>query len=201
MVEKWSDVTLGQWKRLNAIDPESEDRTFEMVAVLCDTTLDDILNRPLPEVSGLVKKLNFLAESKPRTHRVKTRYRLGDTTYVFNTDYRELTVSQYIDFTNIPKGPEHLTELLTVFLIPKDKAYGQGYNIEKVMQDIDTYLTLEEANSLSAFFLQWWETLLWIAEIRAGRSLRKAVKAGAVTREQMEETLETIRGLRTAING
>lgn len=202
MTESWKQMTLGQWKRLTHIPDDGEDRVFEMVAVLCDTTLDDIMNRPIQEVGGLTKKLNFLSEKKPMLRRVRSRYRLGETEYVFRMDPRSITVSQYIDYVNIPKDTDHMAELLSVFLIPEgsDK-YNEGYNIEKVARDIDRYMLLEDANSLSAFFLSWYRISLARMGRMTRRALRRAVKDGAVTKEEADRTMETIGLLRRAISG
>ena len=200
MITSWKDMPVGMFKRLLQVDDKSEDRAFEVVAVLCDTTVDDILDRPLAEVKKMRADTKFL-EKPPKVHLVKDRYRLGDTTYVFNADYTDVTVNQYIDFVNTPKDTEHISEILSVFLIPNGCKYGKGYKLEKAVQDIDRYLGYEDANSLSAFFLGRWVLYLRSVERATRKALRRAVKEKVITKAEMEEAMRRVEAFRTATSG
>lgn len=188
MIDNWKDMKVGQFKRLLDIDSESEDSVFEMVSVLCGETLDQTLNRPIADVRRDVEKLSFL-ETQPKIVRAHGKYKLGDTTYVFTSDPGEITLAQYIDFSNEKKDASHITEMLSIVLVPEGHEYGQGYSFDKVRQDIDTYLGYEDANAISAFFFGLWILCLKRAVRVTRKALKKAVKEGAVTKEQAEETL------------
>ena len=195
MIDNWKDMPLKMFRRLLEVDADSEDRGFELVAVLCDTTLDDILDRPLQDVKEMIARTKFL-ETKPKVRLVRDEYRLGDTTYVFKPDYTDITVNQYIDFVNTPKDTAHISELLSVFLIPKGRKYGQGYNLQKAVQDIDQYMGYEDANSLSAFFLGRWLLYVRSVEKETRKALKRAVREKVITRQEAEETMEKFRRLR-----
>lgn len=200
MIDNWKDMPVGMFKRLLDVDTESEDRAFALVAVLCDTTVDDILDRPLPEVKEMIERTKFL-EKKPKVRIVKGEYRLGDTVYTFNPDYTDIVVNQYIDFVNTPKDVEHVSEILSIFLIPKGKQYCKGYNVQKVVQDIDQYLGYEDANSLSAFFLGRWVLYLRSVERVTRKALKRAVKEKVITKEEATEAMEKFATFRQATIG
>lgn len=200
MIKSWKELPVGVFKRLLDVEGEDFDAEIATVAILAGTTPDDILDRPLQEVKQMVQDMRFL-ERTPRVAKVRDEYRLGDTTYTFLKDYTDITVNQYIDFVNTPKDLKHLSEHLSIFLIPKGKKYGQGYNLQKVAQDIDQYLMYEDANSLSAFFLRRWRRCTRLAETATRLALRRAVRQKVVTKEEADATMRKVRRSLRALIG
>ena len=185
-------MPVGVFKRLLDIDEASEDRVFEMVAALCQETLEDTLSRPLADVKRDIESLEWL-EKKPKVVRARGTYRLGDTTYTFISDPGDVITSQYIDFCNTPKDVKHITEMLSIVLVPKGHTYGDGYSFDKVAQDIDTYLMYEDANAITAFFLGLWLLSQKRAVKEMRKSLKMAVKEKVITKDEAKETLKSFR--------
>lgn len=189
MKNKWSDVTVGEFKRLLDVDAENEEGVFEMVSILSDETLDQTLDRPIEEVRRDIEALEFL-KTKPKICRARDRYELGGTVYILQASPQDITTAQYIDFTNEKKDAGHITEMLSIFLVPKGHRYGDGYDFRKVQQDIDRYMSYEDANSVSAFFFGLWILLTRDVEKMTRKALKKAVKAGVITKAEAESVMK-----------
>lgn len=188
MKNKWSDVTVGEFKRLLEVSDDDAERVFEIVSILSGESLDQTLDRPIEEVRRDVEALDFLKE-KPKIRRVRDRYELGGTVYILQASPQDITTAQYIDFTNEKKDVGHISEMLSIFLVPKGHRYGDGYDFRKVQQDIDRYMSYEDANSVSAFFFGLWILLTQDVMKRTRKAMKKAVKEGVISREEAEKVL------------
>jgi hypothetical protein len=189
MRKNWNEITVGQFKRLLEVSDDNDERVFEVVSILSDETLDQTLDRPLEDVRKDIEALEFL-KTKPRIRRVRDRYDLGGTVYILQASPQDITTAQYIDFTNEKKDVGHISEMLSIFLVPKGHRYGDGYDFRKVQQDIDRYMSYEDANSVSAFFLGLWILLTQDTVKRTRKALKKAVKEGVITKEEAEEVMK-----------
>ncbi len=188
MRKNWNEITVGQFKRLLEVSDDNDERVFEVVSILSDETLDQTLDRPLEDVRKDIEALEFL-KTKPKIRRVRDRYDLGGTVYILQASPQDITTAQYIDFTNEKKDVGHISEMLSIFLVPKGHRYGDGYDFRKVQQDVDRYMSYEDANSVSAFFFGLWILLTQDVMKRTRKAMKKAVKEGVISREEAEKVL------------
>lgn len=191
MIDNWYDLKVGQFKKLMALgDGEDEDRYWKVLAILNDTDLDDIMTRPLPEVTAMRSKAEFLNQY-PKVPASKHIYKLGDTKYVFTDHIGDIIVAQYVDFTNTPTDPEHITEQMGVLLVPEGHKYGDGYDMEQVYKDIDEHMSFMDARACSGFFLG--SFLRYLASQRRSlmKMVKRAKKEGLAT-EEAERSLQKL---------
>ena len=188
IIKGWKDLKVGTYQKLVSAEfnPDDPDGIYEMVGILYGLTKDQVLDLPLPQTQELIKSLEFL-QRKPRPILVKFEYDLGGTKYEFKAEASDITTAQYIDFNNTPKEAAKMSELLAVFLVPKGKTYGKGYDFRQVETDIEKYLSVPEALSMSDFFIYRWRTLLQRTTTATKRALKAARKDGAITKEQEKE--------------
>lgn len=157
MISRYEDLSLGKFKELLAIQ---EGNDIEKIAVLSGLTTDALLHLPLTEYRELRDKASFLA-FEPSIPAVRKSYRLNGITYVFKCNYRDLTTAQYVDFTEYQKQEgDTMIELLSLVLIPKGKAYNEGYDIIQAQEDIRDYLAVTDAIAIRDFFFLRLENLL-----------------------------------------
>ena len=100
-------------------------------------------------------------------------------------NFHKLTTAQYIDFQSYSKDSDY-SKMLSVFLVPKGKKYGEGYDALEVINDVST-MPVGEVLGLMGFFIilyrSWSRALLKYSS----RILRKAAK-----REKNQELMETV---------
>lgn len=170
MVKSWNEVTISQYRQIVKIK-ENDDWVWNFLAILENTTYEDIVTRPLKEITEMSSEVLKWAKKPVKRHLVKTEYDINGTKYVLRANPQEITVSQYIDFVNADKQiPDNLPMLLSVFLVPEGKKYNEGYSIEDVASDLEGNMNIEDAMSVCDFFTALYQLL-------SGRILRRAKKA------------------------
>lgn len=191
MIDNWYDLKVGMFKKLMALpDGEDEDRYWKVLAILNDTDVDDIMSRPLQEVTAMRSKAEFLNQY-PKVPASKHIYKLGGTEYVFTDHIGDIILAQYVDFTNTDDGPEHITELMGILLVPKGHKYNDGYDIEQVYKDIDNHMSFMDARACSGFFLGSFLRLLASQRRSLTKMIKKAKRQGVET-EEAEKSLQSL---------
>lgn len=162
MIDSYRRLTVGQYEEIQALckrkDLEDLDIQVKLLAILSGRPEGDILRLPIPEYREAVRRSRFLEvsalEKAGLRPAVAKSYRLGDMTLVPVTDFRKVTTAQYVDFqTFAPVVDDQPAALLSVLMVPKGKAYNEGYDIGEVQRIIRTSLTLADAAAVIAFFL------------------------------------------------
>lgn len=182
MVKGWNELSIEKYRKINAL-PEDEDWQWNVLAILNDTTVEDILSRPLNDAMELSRDLHRWIQDKPIIHPAKRTYTLNGKKYRFQGDMDKITTAQYIDFYNCEREiPEHLAEQIAIFFIPEDaKGYNEGYDLSDVVNDIEKYLDVEEAYSVCDFFISQFQVLQARVLRKARKALKQARKEGIQT--------------------
>lgn len=135
----WGEITLSQYTDILDIYKDDtldeSDKIIEVCKVLFDV---DLLKQPLTEYGKYISQLDFLKTKMPKVYLPDT-YEINGTKYRFTKDVGDITVAQYYDFMAISKDGNEVGNyhnLMSCFLIPEGKTYGEGYNIQSVKDDI-----------------------------------------------------------------
>lgn len=194
MIDDYSKLSIGKYLEiLDVLETESDDidKYASIVAVLDDMEVDAVLDLPLTDFSQRCKDISFLF-SQPEKVQLKDRYRLGKYDLDLIVDLKKITAGQYIDYMSFMKTPDkYLVEILSVFLVPRGKKYNQGYDISDVQSAIRTYLTVDQALSMSAFFLTLCRVLIETTLTSLERKIRKMEKKGKPT-EDLQKVLTNL---------
>lgn len=178
-------------------DMDLLDKEVNLIALLSGMSPDDVLALPLAEFSKMTSNLQFIT-GMPNRVVPKTKYKLNGRIYEVMYDADNMNVAQYVDYASYSKledGRERLIGLLSVFLIPKGKKYGDGYDMKVVKEDV-LDMSVVEVWSMSAFFLDWSKALTKVTQTYLVKKLKKmAKKEKDMERKRMLEeaaaTLET----------
>ena len=205
MINNYKDLTLEKYLQLRDIDItelEPLDIQAQMIAILSDMTEDEVLDLSLPEYQRLVGEMLFLNEEPVPIKTIPKELTIGGRKYSVLKNAREMTAGQFIDYQSYIKDDveKKLPLLLTCFIIPKGKKYGQ-YDIAEVIDDM-RMLPIETVLGLAAFFLRQSQRLisntLTYLDWSVRRMERKEKKTE--TREKMKEAREKIRLLQDLVN-
>jgi hypothetical protein len=112
---------------------------------------------------------------------------INGTEYVLKADITEISTGQYLDFTNYSKeDPIDQTRILSVFLIPKDKEYANGYDIEKTIYDMG-FINIQDFLAIN-FYLRLQSVALYQILIDYSKQEMKRLKTNQKTEllRQME---------------
>ena len=155
----WTELSLKKYNEIKDLylDTElsDEDRLILQINILFNV---DALKLKTTELHKYVNEMKFLGEKVPKM-KIKNEYKLGGNVYTLKKELKDVTVAQWIDFQNFLKDgsdTDNYANLLSIFFFPKGETeYGENYDIEQVRSDINNYLSIAEAMSISSFFLTY----------------------------------------------
>lgn len=198
MIDCYEKMSIGKFQETREILKSIEDFNelkIELVAILNDMETDDVLDLPLTTFHHLLQGIGFLFE-EPKKRQVLTKYNVGGVELETMTDIHNMTAGQFIDYqTYIKDTDKYIVEILSVFLIPKGKKYGD-YDIIEIQKLIKDNLSIVDAVSLSAFFLKWYQSLLMATKNYLTRKMKRMMKRekNKEVREKMMEALALLEG-------
>lgn len=161
-IDNWNDVSIKKYFDINDIlqdeDTSDFDKAIELVAVLNDVSIDDVMRLPVTEMANIWDSLLWLFEfDYPKT--IKNKHiKVGRFETQIDTNIANMTVAQYVDFQqywgNMPTDtPEAMADLLSVFLVPSNHKYGEGYDIDELKDCIINYMSIVDYNTIAFFLL------------------------------------------------
>lgn len=149
------DITIGQYLEIKEVleaDDTELDKMVSLIAICFNMTEDEVLDLEVTKFNKYVNEINFLYSPYPKEV-IKEYYVLDGQRYEVHLNLSKLTAGQYIDYQTFIKEPiRNLVEILSVFLIPEGKKYGD-YDMEKVHKDIKEHMNVVDALAISGFFL------------------------------------------------
>ena len=163
---------------------------------------DTIVSLTTSEFSTLLSQTTFLS-TLPKV-KIQDTYTINGNEYEVFLTLKDMSVAQYIDFQTFYKDQDkYFKELLACFLIPKGKKYGDGYDIQKVKDDIGNHLSIVDANSILFFFVLLYQSLTKAMLTYSIRQMKKARKK--MNKEEQEKIdiaiAETKRAMTLVGNG
>lgn len=167
---KWSDVTLNQFLELQEI-MNIEDDTDKMLSIAELFFGEEVLALPLSEFNKKVKELTFLETEIPDNHIVK-KVTINDRNYIINAVLGHISTAQYVDFTNYMKEENNIAKLLSVFFIPENHKYNDGYDMQQVIDDMGS-LPIDIAKSESFFFSRQYKKFIRIFQSYSTKSIEE----------------------------
>ena len=190
----WEDITVNVFKKLKSVEVASGDMVdnlnanIQLLSILCDCDEDKITSLSTTEFSRLLSQTEFLKEM-PKA-KIQDKYMVNGKRYDVFVSLKEMSVAQYIDFQSYSKDKDrYFNELLTVFLIPHGKKYGEGYDVADVAEELGNHLSIVDAYSILFFFILLYQTLTRVTLDCSLKDMMKMMKK-AKTKEEKEK-LET----------
>lgn len=130
----WKDVTLEQFLQLKELI-NIEDDTERLLSISELLLGEKVSELPVAEYTKRIKELDFLKTEIP-TNQIVNKITINGNTYCIDAVIGRITTAQYIDYDNYIKKDESYDKILSVFFIPNNHKYNDGYDIEEVLKDI-----------------------------------------------------------------
>lgn len=204
--KNWNDITIGVYNKLNKLlkfEPTDDvvmdelNLTIQILSVLCDVDEDVIGDLTRSEFAELAAQCAFLQEL-PKV-KIKDKYTINGKEYTVQFNVQDMTMAQYIDYqTFIKEQDKYMSNILACFLIPKGKKYGDGYNLQEVVNDIENYFSIVDAHSVCFFFTLLFQSLTKVMLTYLVKKMKKGMKK--MTKEEKEKTQEAIDHLNKVIS-
>ena len=163
--KSWNDISISDFYILEGILTDTElnetDKTLELVKVF--TGLDDkeLLNSDLGDYNSVVAEINsiFTTNIPESANNKLDNVVLDGIKYKIVKDLDKISVGQYLDFQTYMHQDKNMANILSVFLIPEGKTYGEGYSISEFINTLNNKLNIITAKQLCNFFVKWSEKL------------------------------------------
>lgn len=198
MINDYKKLPIGKWMEIRDIqrDEAIEDnytKTVAMLSVLSDIAEEDLYDKKLEDFSRMTGEMSFLLKEVPQVP-VCDKYKMGGYELVLVNSLRDLTASQFIDYQTFVKDTDrYIVELLSIFLVPKGKKYCKDYDIADVQKAIRENMSIADAMSVSAFFLDLFKVLYKSMQIYLTKTLKKMKKKmKAEEATQIEQALQNL---------
>ena len=206
-IRNWDEMTVGAYQELLEIIKDGDAVAVEtgIVGLLCGAEERDIDALNLMEYQRLRQQAQFIAEFPKVRPNCPKSIVLNGTKYTITRDVKKMSVGQYVDFQTYSKMEfnEVLVDLISCFIIPQGKEYGEGYDIELVKNDIRDYMSVPMAYGLTAFFFRQLQTLMQATLLFSERTMRRTMRRekDPKRKEELKGMLEAIKAARSKING
>lgn len=209
MIKSYNDLTVGKYQELRKLELEGLDALEQQVAILAvlnDMDEDEVFNMPLADYQKLASDMHFL-DTQPvinTKHNPKT-IKIGGEEYDVVQDARDLTAGQYIDYQHylgVEDFDGQLPNILTVFVIPKGKKYGEGYNMAELANTFKEKMPIITAMEISSFFLRQSLTSIKasLTSLRLKMRMMKMTTRKKEVKEMMQEAIDKLGLLKDSIS-
>lgn len=205
--KNWKDININTFQRLQEVltEPKTGDeivdnlqQNISILSILCDVDEDDISNLRGSEYKELLKSINFLNEI-PKVE-IKDSYVINGKKYNVALNASKITMAQYLDFQTFVKDKDkYIREILTCFLIPNGKTYGNGYELDEVKNEIGEHLSIVDAHSIMFFFTLSFRTLTKTTLRYLMKKMNKQKKNHPEQLEKIEEAVKMLKEITDSI--
>lgn len=179
----YNKMPLKVFNKLKDIsDLDAVDYEIELLSILCDCSIDDILDLSLTEYSKIRKDAQFVANYPECEGDIPDKLTINGNKYYICKNLKQVTTAQYIDYQSyLKEGERHFEYLLSCFIIPEGKEYGKDYDIDDVIKDI-LELDVVKVEKISFFFLN-----LFLASIEVSVNYWESTLKKMLKKEKNEE--------------
>lgn len=155
----WDKITGNQYWSicdiLNDPDDNDMDKSAKLCCVIEGMDIEDFYNLPISDATEKINRLNFLNGFSLIKHYTPKNLVIDGQKYNVMSDMSKLNVSQFIDYENFIQQPfrDNYDKILSIFIIPENYRYNDGYDISKVQEMIRKKMSFREVQSLANFIL------------------------------------------------
>ncbi|MCD8166998.1 MAG: hypothetical protein LUE93_13335 [Bacteroides sp.] len=190
----WKEITIKQFKQLQAILKEHEGDNVELSVKLLSlfTGKEEsyYLNLSVDDFKEATRALQFLHERPQEL--IKEKYKVNGQVYTLNVNVSKMPTAQYIDYvTTLQNQPDNYALLLAILLIPQGKEYNSGYDIPETALLFEEHFRWADVQAIAFFsrlLQQYTKHMLNYLKRKLAREMKK------------EKNPERIAAIQTAIN-
>lgn len=186
----WNDITLKQYLEIqDALTIEDE---FDKLTALYRIVFNkDLTKVPLTELNNESEKLMFIGEPLPKPKEVK-KFSVNGHDYKVSYSLDNFSTGQYIDFIEFAKQNNMPRALATIILPADKKNYGEGYDVDDIVDDINNISVVLMGNLFFSFlkrfkkFINRLKTYFMMMTLKTKLPLKEKWKTIKLINQQMD---------------
>lgn len=174
----WENISIDKYYEIKDILDDEEDdditKNVKLVAVMLDKDEQEVWDMDMAQAGDYISRLQFLGKFELPKH-PNMKIKLPGYDLVVIKDLTKINVAQYVDFQNFIKMPlrEGMEKILSIFLIPENHKYNDGYDIIDLQKVIRENLSFRVAEGLLGFFMEKYGKSLIHSLVYCRRQVRK----------------------------
>lgn len=158
----WRDVTINEYfdlvERLSDESLKEYEKIVIKIAFINNLDEESVWAMNINEFRKLQVESIWLDEFNIKTDIKFKNITIGNNKYFIDTNLQNFSVSQYIDFQSFypkyKKDKKVLGNILACFIIPVNKQYADGYDIQDLVRQINESIDIMTAQEILFFFLK-----------------------------------------------
>lgn len=192
----WRDISINDYYTIKDIIEdetlENYEKEVKLIGFINNMTDDEVWNLDVTKFRELQVNATWIYEFNFKQNKTFKKITLNNSKYVVDINLQHFTVAQYIDFQTFwPKTFTNMREVignvLAVFIVPKGHKYNDGYDINKVIEDIKNEIDIMTANEILFFFLSTYQILTRITLNYLHWQMKRMKKNKKIDQEKLKE--------------
>ncbi len=199
----WDDIKL---KTFEELVEASNDKTLDMidrelliVSILTGLSVRDVSALDMKSYNTITSKIHFLTEPVPK-YMPKDSILINGTRYHVDLHPGNIIAQQFLDYKLLiqSKQTKLTARLCACFMYPEGHEYNDGYDIDKVVDDIWYNLAVPEVTALTSFFMEQYRALS-IALVQYSIMTIRHTRVRREQRAQKKQILKALKLLKASI--
>lgn len=155
MPSSWDEVTLEMFDVITSNEENPYEKIQDILEILTGLPKSEIKELPatILESAEINQKLSFMTK-EPMKRMPVEKLTLNGKRYVMSLYPAKWTAAQYLDYNAVLGGgpQKKMAKLVACFCVPEGKKYGEGYDFDKLVDEIYKHMPVTVAMGFSSFF-------------------------------------------------
>lgn len=194
----WTEIPLYLGDKLKEIidsDINQNEKNLQILAALCETSVDVIKNANALEIKSLISAVNntdmrgeITAKRVSKKHKT---FELNCKVYNVSIEPDQMTYSQFVDFQEyIKEKDKNKAELMSTILIPQGAKYNDGsYSMTDLIEEIYNFMSVQQ-------FYDFFFTCCIALKVSLKNSLLSLLKMRQTTAQTKKEIKELLKAMK-----
>lgn len=156
----WGEVSIAKVTELNNALEKAGENPYEIsaaiIAVLSDVPLNEVRKWPVSVMNSpeMKKALEFTG-TEPKKRMPSESIKINGRKYTVHLYPQKWTAGMWLDYTSAAKmenDVKKMARMIACFTVPEGMEYGEGYDFDKVVDEINDHMDIETAYGMTSFF-------------------------------------------------
>lgn len=151
----WDEVTLEMFDVITSEESNPYEKITDILEIMTGLPKSEIKDLPATvlESAKLNEKLSFMTK-EPRKKMPVEKYTLNGKKYIMSLYPAKWTAAQYLDYNAVLGGgpQKKMAKCVACFMVPEGKKYGEGYDFDRLVDEIYENMPITVAMGFSSFF-------------------------------------------------
>lgn len=199
----WNEISWSLFDRIssiNSLELTQAEKIMKLISEVCGITVNEVKAMDASDIATIEQKISFLSE-KPGERKIPSdTWECAGQKFHVDLYPAKFTAAQFIDYKVISEMDDidrKIPRLIACFMYPEGKSYGEGYDIEWLVDFINEHMTVPEVTGYSNFFTVQYKAY---ASSLLESSMRRLSRQKGMSGQERKQLKEMLRNGKALIN-